>query len=136
MPLRAKFYIALILAAGTTGLIGQFFQLAAPPTSFWFFLAITVLCSGLKVPLPTVTVTLSVNFLLILVAIAQYRLPEAMAIAAAGAIVQVLWQAKVRRFIQVAFTRVRSASRLLRLTPFFTARSTGFWETRISSYWR
>ena len=104
MPLRAKFYIALILAAGMTGLIVQFFHLAAPPTSFWFFLVITVLCSGLKVPLPTVTVTLSVNFLLILVAIAYYRLPEAMAIAAAGAIVQVLWQAKVRRFIQVAFS--------------------------------
>src|ERR1700733_6324709 len=106
MPLRAKFYIALILASGTVGLATQLlhFDASHHPYFFCFFFLITVLTSGLKVPLPTVTVTLSVNFLFILVAIEEFSLPEALAIAAAAAIVQVLWQAKVRRTVQVAFS--------------------------------
>jgi diguanylate cyclase (GGDEF)-like protein/putative nucleotidyltransferase with HDIG domain len=72
---------------------------------FWFFFAITVLTSGVKVRLPMVTVTLSVNFLFILVAIASFSLPEALAIAAVGTVVQCIWHTTVRpRFIQVAFS--------------------------------
>src|SRR5580704_14200230 len=89
MPLRAKFYIALILASGLIGLTAQLLHFAPPDqTFFWFFFVITVVTSGLKVRLPMVTVTLSVNFLFILVAIARFTLPEALAIAAAGTIVQ------------------------------------------------
>lgn len=106
MPLRAKFYIALILGSGLVGLITQLLHFSPPdPTFFWFFFLITVLTSGLKVRLPMVTVTLSVNFLFILVAIAILTLPEALAIAAVATIIQCIWQAKVRpRFIQVAFS--------------------------------
>ena len=106
MPLRAKFYIALILASGLIGLTSQLLHFAPPDqTFFWFFFLITVLTSGLKVRLPMVTVTLSVNFLFILVAIARFTLPEALAIAAAATVVQCVWQAKNRpRFIQVAFS--------------------------------
>jgi diguanylate cyclase (GGDEF)-like protein/putative nucleotidyltransferase with HDIG domain len=106
MPLRAKFYIALILGSGLIGLTAQLLHFASPDkTFFWFFFVITVLTSGLKVRLPMVTVTLSVNFLFILVAIARFTLPEVLAIAAAATVVQCVWQAKNRpRFIQVAFS--------------------------------
>jgi len=106
MQLRAKFYITLILASGLIGLAVQLLHFAPPdPYLFWFFFAITILTSGVKVRLPMVTVTLSVNFLFILVGIARFTLPEALAIAAAGTIVQCLWQARARpRAIQVAFS--------------------------------
>src|ERR1035437_10670181 len=106
MPLRAKFYITLILASGLIGLAVQLLHFAPPaPYFFWFFFLITILTSGLKVRLPMVTVTLSVNFLFILVAIARFTLPEALVVAAAGTVVQCLWQAKARpRVIQVAFS--------------------------------
>src|SRR6185312_16596221 len=106
MPLRAKFYIALILGAGLLGLTTQLLHFAPPDQGFfWFFFIITVLTSGLKVRLPMVTVTLSVNFLFVLVAIARFTLPEALAIGAAATVVQCVWQAKNRpRFIQVAFS--------------------------------
>jgi len=105
MPLRAKFYIALILTSGMIGLVGQLLHFGpSHDYYFWVLLLVTVLTSGLKVPLPTVTVTLSVNFLFILVAIEKFSLPEALAIAASAAVVQCLWQAKVRRTIQVAFS--------------------------------
>jgi hypothetical protein len=68
MPLRAKFYIALILTSGMIGLVGQLLHFGpSHDYYFWVLLLVTVLTSGLKVPLPTVTVTLSVNFLFILV---------------------------------------------------------------------
>jgi len=106
MPLRAKFYIALVLTSGLIGLAQQLLNFAPPdPYFFWPFFLITVLTSGVKVRLPMVTVTLSVNFLFILVGIVKFSLPEALAIAAAGTIVQCVWQAKARpRFIQVAFS--------------------------------
>src|SRR6185312_8422605 len=106
MPLRAKFYIALVLTSGLIGLTQQLLHFAPPdPFFFWLFFGITVLTSGVKVRLPMVTVTLSVNFLFILVGIVKFPLPEALAIAAAGTIVQCVWQAKARpRVIQVAFS--------------------------------
>ncbi|HEU5021969.1 MAG TPA: HD domain-containing phosphohydrolase [Bryobacteraceae bacterium] len=106
MPLRAKFYIALVLTSGLIGLAQQLLHFAPPdPLLFWPFFAITVLTSGVKVRLPMVTVTLSVNFLFILVGIVKFPLPEALTIAAAGTIVQCVWQAKARpRVIQVAFS--------------------------------
>src|ERR1700733_9822655 len=106
MPLRAKFYSALDFRSGLIGLTTQLLHFAPPDqTFFWFFFLITVLTSGLKVRLPMVTVTLSVNFLFILVAIAKFTLPEALLIAAAGTIVQCVWQAKVRpRIVQIAFS--------------------------------
>jgi diguanylate cyclase (GGDEF)-like protein/putative nucleotidyltransferase with HDIG domain len=106
MPLRAKFYIALVLTSGLIGLAQQLLHFAPPdPFLFWPFFVITVLTSGVKVRLPMVTVTLSVNFLFILVGIVWFTLPEALAIAAAGTIVQCVWQAKARpRVIQVAFS--------------------------------
>jgi diguanylate cyclase (GGDEF)-like protein/putative nucleotidyltransferase with HDIG domain len=106
MPLRAKIYIALVFALGSVGLVGQLSHFhSASPAVFWIYFLVTILTSGLKVRLPMVMATLSVNFLFILVGIVQFSLPEAVALGAAGTIVQCLWRPRVRpKAIQIAFS--------------------------------
>jgi len=106
VPIRARFYIALVIASGTLELALQFSRFGSPKP--WVFLAlflITVLTSGLKVRLPTVLATLSVNVLFIMIGIALLSLPEAMLIGAAGTLVQCLWRPRVRpKLVQIAFS--------------------------------
>jgi len=106
MPIRAKIYIALVLALGGAALATQMAHFHSTRASiYWVYFAVTVLTSGLKVRLPMVFATLSVNFLFILVAIAEFSLPEAMLLTAAGCVVQCLWRPRVRpRAIQIAFS--------------------------------
>ncbi len=106
MPVRAKFYIALIIAAGTTALAVQLLHFSAP-SGLWFLgvFVVTILTSGWKVRLPMVMATLSVNFLFILVGIVLFNLPEAMLLGTAGTIVQCLWRPRQRpRAVQIAFS--------------------------------
>src|SRR6204780_5149132 len=106
MPIRARLYIALILAAGTFGVAEQLtrFQ-SAHPIQFWCYFLVTILTSGLKSPLPMVFATLSVNFLFILVGIVQFSLPEAIVLGVAGTIVQCLWRPRSRpKAIRIAFS--------------------------------
>src|ERR1700744_6320708 len=97
MPIRARLYISLILAAGIFAIGEQVthFQ-SSHPVEFWCYFLVTLLTSGLKIRLPMVFATLSVNFLFILVGIVQFSLPEALVLGVAGVIVQCLWRAKVR----------------------------------------
>src|SRR5580658_10860734 len=106
MPIRARLYIALILAAGTFGLTEQLAHFrSAHPIQFWCYFLVTVLTSGLKVRLPMVFATLSVNFLFILVGIVQFSLPEALVLGVAGTIVQCLWRPRVQpKTVQIAFS--------------------------------
>jgi diguanylate cyclase (GGDEF)-like protein/putative nucleotidyltransferase with HDIG domain len=106
MPIRAKIYIALILALGCLGFAAQMIHFSpADPLQFWPFFVVAILTSGLKVRLPTVFATLSVHFLFILAGIALFSLPEAVALGAAGTIVQCTWRPRVRpKAIQVAFS--------------------------------
>jgi diguanylate cyclase (GGDEF)-like protein/putative nucleotidyltransferase with HDIG domain len=106
MPLRAKSYIAFVLATGAFGLAVQLARFhPTDPFLFWSYFLVAILTSGLKVRLPKVFATLSVNFLVILVAIVQFSLPEAMLLGVAGTIVQCLWRPRVRpKAIQVAFS--------------------------------
>jgi diguanylate cyclase (GGDEF)-like protein/putative nucleotidyltransferase with HDIG domain len=106
MPIRARLYIALILAAGTFGLAAQLahFQ-SSHPLQFWCYFLVTILTSGLKIRLPMVFATLSVNFLFILVGIVQFSLPEAIVLGVAGTIVQCLWRPRTRpKAIRIAFS--------------------------------
>src|SRR5271169_5872890 len=106
MPIRARIYIALILAAGTAGVSAQLvhFQ-SAHPLQFWCYFLVTILTSGLKIRLPMVFATLSVNFLFILVGIVVFSLPEAIVLGVAGTIVQCLWRPRVQpKIIQIAFS--------------------------------
>jgi diguanylate cyclase (GGDEF)-like protein/putative nucleotidyltransferase with HDIG domain len=106
MPIRARLYIAVILAAGSFGVAAQLahFQ-SAHPIQFWCYFLVTVLTSGLKIRLPMVFATLSVNFLFILVGIVQFSLPEAILLGVAGTIVQCLWRPRSRpKAIRIAFS--------------------------------
>jgi diguanylate cyclase (GGDEF)-like protein/putative nucleotidyltransferase with HDIG domain len=106
MPIRAKIYIAFVLALGTAALVSQLVHFhSSNAWIFWLYFLVTVLTSGLKVRLPMVVATLSVNFLFILVAIVTFSQAEAMILAAAGCIVQCLWRPQARpRPIQIAFS--------------------------------
>jgi diguanylate cyclase (GGDEF)-like protein/putative nucleotidyltransferase with HDIG domain len=106
MPIRARLYIALILAAGTLGVAVQVAHFSsAHPIQFWSFFLVTILTSGLKIRLPMVFATLSVNFLFVLIGIVQFSLPEAILLGVAGTIVQCLWRPRSRpKAIRIAFT--------------------------------
>src|SRR5580658_10652950 len=106
MPIRARLYIALILAAGTIGVAAQVAHFSSDhPIQFWCYFLVTVLTSGLKIRLPMVFATLSVNFLFILVGIVQFSLPEAIVLGVAGTIVQCLWRPRSRpKAIRIAFS--------------------------------
>jgi diguanylate cyclase (GGDEF)-like protein/putative nucleotidyltransferase with HDIG domain len=106
MPVRARLYIALILAAGIFGLAEQVSHFSsAHPLQFWCYFAVTILTSGLKIRLPMVLATLSVNFLFILLGIVQFSLPEAIVLGVAGTIVQCLWRPRSRpKAIRIAFS--------------------------------
>ena len=113
MPIRARLYIALILAAGMIGLSAELIHFhSADAVMFWCYFAFTLLTSGLKVRLPTVFATLSVNFLSILMGIVLFSLPEAILLGVAGTIVQCLWRPRVRpKVIQIAFQRLLHRAR-------------------------
>lgn len=106
MPIRARLYIALILAAGIFGVSTQLLHFqSSHPIEFWCYFLVTVLTSGLKIRLPMVFATLSVNTLFILVGIVQFSLPEAMVLGVAGTIVQCLWRPRSRpKAIRIAFS--------------------------------
>ena len=106
MPIRAKLYIALVLASGSIGLAYEVTRFSsADPVQFWLYFLVTILTSGLKVRLPMVFATLSVNFLFILVGIVQFSLPEAILLGAGGILVQCVWRPRVSpRTIQIAFS--------------------------------
>src|SRR5580700_10642039 len=106
MPIRARLYIALILAAGTFGVAAELVHFSsAHPLQFWCYFLVTILTSGLKIRLPMVFATLSVNFLFILVGIVQFSLPEAVVLGVAGTIVQCLWRPRSRpKPIRIAFS--------------------------------
>ena len=106
MPTRARVYIALTITAGCVAFAMQIMRFAShDPQQFWLYFLVTVLTSGFKVRLPMVFATLSVNFLFILVGVAKFGLPEAIALGAAGTIIQCLWRPRVRpRSVQIAFS--------------------------------
>src|ERR1700689_4118616 len=119
MPIRARLYIAVILAAGIIGAATQVVHFSsAHPLQFWCYFVVTILTSGLKIRLPMVFATLSVNFLFILVGIVQFSLPEAILLGVAGTIVQCLWRPRSRpKAIRIAFS---TCSIAMAVTPAHT----------------
>jgi diguanylate cyclase (GGDEF)-like protein/putative nucleotidyltransferase with HDIG domain len=106
MPLRAKSYIAFVLATGTFGFVAQMAQFHShDPFLFWCYFLVAILTSGLKVRLPMVFATYSVNTLVILVGVVLFSLPEAMLLGVAGTVVQCLWRPRVKpKTIQIGFS--------------------------------
>ena len=63
---------------------------------FFFYLAVAILASGLKVQLPGIDGTMSVNFLFILLGVLELSLPETLVIGCLASLVQSVWQARKR----------------------------------------
>ena len=66
------------------------------PMRFFFYLAVAILASGLKVQLPGIDGTMSVNFLFILLGVLELSLPETLVIGCLASLVQSVWQARKR----------------------------------------
>ncbi len=105
MSTKAKLFIGVVLAAGTTILgIGAAHWSCADPIRFGCYLAVALFASVLKVSLPGITGTMSVNFLFILIGLVELSLPETLLLGAAAALVQYFWNAKGKtKWIQVLF---------------------------------
>src|ERR1035438_3740964 len=106
MPIRARLYIALILAAGTLGLAEQVAHFRSQhPIQFWCYFLLPILPSGLKIRLRLGLVTSPGNFLFILVGIVQFSLPEAIVLGVAGTVVQCLWRPRsFSKAVRIAFS--------------------------------
>lgn len=66
------------------------------PNRFLVYLLISMFGSGMKVVLPGVDGTMSANFLFVLIAIAEFTLPETVAISCVGIVIQSLWHTRKR----------------------------------------
>ncbi len=93
MPVRARIYVASVIALGIVCLATANWSLI-DPLRFASYLVICILASALKVNLPGVLGTMSVNFLFILVGMLELSAGQTMVIGCAGAVVQCLWRPK------------------------------------------
>ena len=89
LPLGAKAFIGLVIAAGTVSLLqAAIHQNSNNIAQFICYLGIAILASRLRVTLPGITGTLSVNFLFILVGIAELSYSEAITLGAISMLAQ------------------------------------------------
>ena len=111
MSLKARLYIALIIAVGfasiTEGFIGWHCDDLA---RFICYLVVAAVASGLKVNLPSIKGTMSVNFLFILIGVSEMILGETMAIGCLGTLIQCVWKPKKRvQLVRVVFSIANTA---------------------------
>jgi len=106
MPLRAKFYIGLVVALGLCSLILGVANWHYDNTyRFICYLLIAALCSGLKVSLPSITGTMSVTSLFLLISLVQLSESETLVIGFIGTLIQCCWKPKFPiRVVRVAFS--------------------------------
>src|SRR5208283_655084 len=92
LPVGAKAFIGLVIAAGTASLLqAAIHQSSKNIAQFICYLGIAILASRLRVTLPGITGTLSVNFLFILVGIAELSYSEALTLGAVSMLAQSLY---------------------------------------------
>jgi putative nucleotidyltransferase with HDIG domain len=98
-------YIALVITAGAIALgHGLWAWTTADLARYLSFLIIALVGSGMKVSLPSVPGTMSMNFVFVLIGISQFSLGETLLAGCLGALVQSLFQTKVRpKPVQLAF---------------------------------
>jgi diguanylate cyclase (GGDEF)-like protein/putative nucleotidyltransferase with HDIG domain len=105
MQLRAKVYIAVVLALGTSAF---FYALAgftcADPVHYLCQLAVAVIASGMRVRLPGILSTMSVSYVFVVLSMMEFSFPETVLLACVATAVQRLWKPKYPpRPLQVAF---------------------------------
>ena len=89
MPIGARFFIGLVIAAGMGSLLqAAIHQKSNNIAEFICYLGVAILASRLRVTLPGITGTLSVNFLFILVAVAELSYAEALTLSALSMLAQ------------------------------------------------
>lgn len=105
MPRRAILYIALVVSAGVAVLLHAAWNWnTRDPQLFAGLLALAACLSTMKIRLPRVTGTLAAGFVPVLASVALLSAGETVVIACVSAIVQTIWQARVRpAWIQVVF---------------------------------
>ena len=98
-------YIALVIAAGAIAVgHGLWTWTSADLARYLSFSIIALVGSGMKVSLPSVQGTMSMNFVFVLIGISQFSLGETLVAGCLGALVQSLFNTKVRpKPVQVAF---------------------------------
>lgn len=106
MPLKARLYIALVLALGVASLVhGLYGWNPHNLPVFFCYLVVAGWASCLKVRLPGVTGTMSVLFVFLLAGIAELGLAETLLIGAVSVLIQSYWHPKTRpRIVQPMFS--------------------------------
>ncbi len=105
LPIRAKVYIAVVVAAGTVAFALAFLRWQShDPLKFVCYVVIALLAATMKVRLPGMESTLSVHFLFVLLGILELSLAETLVIGCSAVLVQCLWRTKRKpQPIQVVF---------------------------------
>src|SRR5436190_3435631 len=105
MSLKARLYIAAVVALGTASFVHGFSSLTQNNLPrFAAYLLLAIIASCLKVRLPGVTGTMSVLFVFLLAGIVELGLAQTLLIGAVGVFIQGYWHAKMRpRTIQLVF---------------------------------
>ena len=113
MPIRARIYIAITIAAGLATFAAALGhgQYSTDPVKFSCYLLIAVFASTMKVRLPGIEGTMSVHFLFVLLGIMELSLLETLIIGCAAALVQTLWKPKRSpEAVKVAFNLAMTAN--------------------------
>jgi len=105
MPSQAKFYIAIMGAAGIAVLALAGLQWSPENlTRFAVFFLLALAASTMKVRVPGFTGTISANFMFIMIGIAQFSFSETALLGFGGALVQSLWKTRQRpQLVQLFF---------------------------------
>jgi diguanylate cyclase (GGDEF)-like protein/putative nucleotidyltransferase with HDIG domain len=103
LPLSAKMFIGLVVAAGTLVLLyGVVHQTSKNIAEFICYLGIALLASRMKVNLPGITGAMSLNFLFVLVGVLELSFSETLILGSVSILVQVLYPDRPNA-IQVTF---------------------------------
>jgi diguanylate cyclase (GGDEF)-like protein/putative nucleotidyltransferase with HDIG domain len=95
LPISAKAFIGLVIAAGMASLLqAAIHQSSRNIAQFICYLGVAVLASRLRVTLPGITGTLSVNFLFILVGVAELSYSEALTLGAVSMLAQTIYPSR------------------------------------------
>ena len=105
LPIRARIFIAVMLAGGTAVLAHALLHWhSADSLKLGCYVIIALLAATMKVRLPDMESTLSVHFLFVLLGVLELSLPETLAIGCSAVLVQCYWgTTRKPQPIQVAF---------------------------------
>jgi len=95
LPAAARVYILAFCGIGVASLASQLPDFRPRDwTQFTIYLAIAVICSGLKVAVPGIKGTMSVTYVIFLIGIVHLSLPETLVMGVLATLVQTYWHAK------------------------------------------